>query len=362
MEILTNTYPLQPVNVLQWVVMCTYTYACVLLWPNPRVRVLIGFLALEILLMAFNFSEETKIWGQAYLITPVFTLLVGPSFYLFVRHLVYANLPWKKIDATHAVPALVALPFTSASQSIIALASLSIVAYGVAAFLLLRRYKRASKYLTSDADGVKLDWLVRIMAVFAALGVADAVRLNLQPVLAYEPRNTWYFFQSLAAYLLFLSLIFCALRQTHLFSGLQFYEELTSGANQLPDDNDKSLFEQLDAIVQRKQLFCRQRFSLQDLAEEVGWQSKDVSSVINSGGERNFNDYINALRVAKVEAVLQEKAGQKVNLLDLAFDAGFNSKTNFNTCFKNFTGVTPSQYQKEQLKKYQKTHLEGSKS
>ena len=35
---------------------------------------------------------------------------------------------------------------------------------------------------------------------------------------------------------------------------------------------------------------------------------------------------------------------QNYTILSVGFEAGFNSKTTFNTVFKKFTGVTPTEY------------------
>ena len=359
MESLITPYPLQPVNVLQCAAIIAYAFACALLWPNERVRALCGLLLLQIFSAAFNFSEETRLWGQSYLITPVFTLCTGPAFYVFVRHLVYADSPWRKTDALHLVPAALALPFTAFSQSVIALGTVSVLCYGLAAFLLVRRYTQASLNLSSNANAVRLGWLIRIMLVFVVLGLTDAIRLNLQPVLPYTFLNTWYLGHTLAVFVLYLSLIFCALHQAELFDGLQLFEEFNS-SKVSPDDNlDKDLFIQLDHIVKQQQLYCRQRLTLQELADELGWQSKEVSGVINNGADRNFNDYINGLRVKKVQSILRAQAEEKVNLLTIGLEAGFNSKTNFNTSFKQLTGSTPSQYLKSLRKK---TELERSEA
>lgn len=84
--------------------------------------------------------------------------------------------------------------------------------------------------------------------------------------------------------------------------------------------------------------------SLQDIAGYTGLSVKDISWAINTGGGQSFADYINQLRIARV--VDMAKRQNHRTLLDIAMDAGFSSKSSFNSVFKKHTGQTPSQYLK----------------
>jgi AraC-like DNA-binding protein len=56
----------------------------------------------------------------------------------------------------------------------------------------------------------------------------------------------------------------------------------------------------------------------------------------------SFFDYINALRVAEIQNMLRDPGNGKRTLLELAFAAGFSSKSTFNTSFKKISGLAPS--------------------
>jgi transcriptional regulator GlxA family with amidase domain len=59
----------------------------------------------------------------------------------------------------------------------------------------------------------------------------------------------------------------------------------------------------------------------------------------------SFNEAINRLRVADVCRRLDASDGG-AEILDIAFAAGFSSKTSFNRVFKSQIGKTPSHYRK----------------
>ncbi|MCK4735219.1 MAG: AraC family transcriptional regulator, partial [Methanophagales archaeon] len=56
----------------------------------------------------------------------------------------------------------------------------------------------------------------------------------------------------------------------------------------------------------------------------------------------NFHDFINKYRVEEFKKLAKESP--HYSILALAFEAGFNSKSSFNSNFKNHTGETPSHY------------------
>lgn len=297
--------------------------------------------------MAFNFSEETGFLEQPILITPIFTLITGPAFYLFVKHLVYSDAKWQSHDLYHFLPAICSIPFTANTQHVIAAGSLSLIIYGVASYRLINKYSRASKQMSSAALDMRLNWLRAIIWVFAVLGLVDTIRLNLQPELDYVILNSWYLVHQLCVLTLYACLIWFALRQPLLFDGLANFDESSTMQNErgLSD----VLFAQINQELVACELFKQQRLSLIDVANHFKVGVKDISSAVNAGSGLNFCEYVNNLRVADVKQKIDDNLDGKLTLLEIAFDSGFNSKSSFNSCFKNSTGLTPSQYQRQQL-------------
>lgn len=345
MESLIATYSLRPVNILELIFAFSALFGCVLLWANERFRGICLILLLEAALMLFNFSEETGLFKQTYLITPAFSLCTGPMFFLFIKHLVYTRSNWSAKELVHFAPAILALGLTSYTQWILALGTLSLIGYGINSFLYLRRYHIAADTLSSDAQNTRLHWLVYFMVVFAILGLQDMVRINSQPFLDFDFAMTWYFFHQFAVWLTFLALIYLAVKQPEVFDQLETYEQLfTEKETVASSDLDKALFAQIDNVVKDKKLFTQPRLSLLDLANETGLGVKDVSGAINAGANKSFSEYVNTLRVKEVLTILEQEQHATPSLLNAAFMAGFNSKSSFNAVFKSQMQMTPSQF------------------
>jgi AraC-like DNA-binding protein len=82
------------------------------------------------------------------------------------------------------------------------------------------------------------------------------------------------------------------------------------------------------------------------LARNLGTSPRTLSRVLNEGLGQSFNEFVNRLRVQAVAAELADLSRER-DLLQVAFDAGFNSKPSFNRAFKAYTGRTPSAFRED---------------
>lgn len=85
--------------------------------------------------------------------------------------------------------------------------------------------------------------------------------------------------------------------------------------------------------------------SLEALADRLAIPPSQLSKAINQGLGESFSGFVNRLRIAQVSEALRDETDKR-EILDLAFEAGFNSKASFNRCFKQVTGESPSEYRR----------------
>ena len=100
--------------------------------------------------------------------------------------------------------------------------------------------------------------------------------------------------------------------------------------------------ERLARWVEQERGYLDPDIKLGDLAERIGTSPQLVSQYLNDVLGLNFFDYINALRVAEIQTMMRDRANDTRTLLDLAFAAGFSSKSTFNASFKKISGLAPS--------------------
>ncbi|MEM1175442.1 MAG: helix-turn-helix domain-containing protein [Pseudomonadota bacterium] len=114
----------------------------------------------------------------------------------------------------------------------------------------------------------------------------------------------------------------------------------TSSEDDAKADRLGELASRIRDRVESEALFRDPSLTLASLARHVASNTSSVSAAINTVFGKNFSDFVNEYRVDTVKASMLESPGN--NMLDLALDAGFSSKTSFNRVFKAMTGQTPS--------------------
>lgn len=106
----------------------------------------------------------------------------------------------------------------------------------------------------------------------------------------------------------------------------------------------------ITALMDDSKLYLQSELALQDLADKLEIPSYQVTQAINEGLGKNFYDLVNGYRVEEAKRLLSDPASRNSKVLTIGMDAGFNSKTTFNTVFKKFTGLTPSEFKEQQIK------------
>ncbi|WP_413670741.1 ABC transporter permease [Mucilaginibacter sp. Mucisp86] len=104
-----------------------------------------------------------------------------------------------------------------------------------------------------------------------------------------------------------------------------------------------------------KRFYLDEELSLNSLAKELGISIHELSKIINTGLRKNFNDFVNEFRIQDVTRKMRDPEYDRITLLGIAYDCGFNSKTTFNRAFKQVTGKSPAEY-KSELKKKRPNH------
>ena len=122
----------------------------------------------------------------------------------------------------------------------------------------------------------------------------------------------------------------------------------------LEKDSNKISKEKEDEILQKLQeweesdQYLSKSMSLSMLSAQMGVNTKYLSEVINNSKEKNFNGYINELRINHIAHLLKtDPSYLNYKVSYLAEFSGFSSHSAFTTVFKSVTGMSPNAYIQE---------------
>lgn len=141
-----------------------------------------------------------------------------------------------------------------------------------------------------------------------------------------------------------------AIKEVEAIEELINQEEPRVQKTTLGDEKINDIVSRVIVLMEEGKLYLQSELTLQDLAEKLDIPPYQVTQSINEGLGKNFYDLVNGYRVEEAKRLLSDPASRNNKVLTIGMDAGFNSKTTFNTVFKKFTGLTPSDFKEQHLK------------
>lgn len=104
---------------------------------------------------------------------------------------------------------------------------------------------------------------------------------------------------------------------------------------------ERALADRIRDLMTLDKLYQEPKFSRADLAREVNVSENVLSRVINVAFTMSFRQLLNEHRIKEAKGLL---SGSDLQMIQIAFDAGFNSLASFNRVFKEMTGQTPTAF------------------
>jgi AraC-like DNA-binding protein len=104
-------------------------------------------------------------------------------------------------------------------------------------------------------------------------------------------------------------------------------------------------------LFEVEKIFKNDELTLRSLAERLSLPPHQLSWVLNKTMNITFSGILNSYRVEDVKKRLASAADAEKTILEIAFDAGFRTKTSFNRAFFRVMRKTPSEYRKQNLAK-----------
>ncbi len=304
------------------------------------------------------------------------TLLYGPLLYLYTKTLINAQTRMTSKDWVHlsafGVLLLYTIPFylMTGEEKISALSSEGGLMYGpdlithtklgfnlvYIAFILrlMHNYRNQLKDNFSSLDKRNLDWLQWFIFGIVLLALMATVLHYMSSVYGENVMYTNINLLGITIYVY--SIGYMGLRQPEFFADFSNLSESESipesksspsySRSGLDEQSGKELMIRLTEVMEDEKPYMNNELSLKDLSETVGISTHNLTEIINSYAGKNFYDFINAYRVEEVKKRIMEPGSGNLTMLALGLEAGFNSKSSFNSVFKKHTGMTPSEFKR----------------
>jgi AraC-like DNA-binding protein len=112
-----------------------------------------------------------------------------------------------------------------------------------------------------------------------------------------------------------------------------------------PETSERYLRRLLQSMQDEK-LYLDAELTVAKLGEKLSIPPPHLSQLINERLKQNFVDFINTYRVEEAKRKLIDPLKRHYSVLAIAEEAGFNSKSSFNSVFKKHAQMTPSEFRK----------------
>jgi len=334
---------------------------------NRRANLLFGIFTFQwstFWLDELLFSEHLNTTSAVFIILRTFQFLVPITFFLSVKFYTEPDtrLTWKHggIAIAPAVFLLYLLFRPSVKNELFEVGSIVFflghsVFYVIWAHAKILKHQRAIKSFHSYTEKIDLRWIKYI--TYSFIGSATIVT-------AY---NFLTKAESLSIYinLFFVAVVylvaFYSLRQKEIYpQGIELSDIVSNNTlieqqtdvpkvKVIEDADLHQLKEKLLRLMELEKPYLNSELNLVKLAEQMNLTTHQLSYLINNAMGENFFNFINRYRVRKAKELLKNSDYDHLNVLVIAYESGFNSKTSFNNTFKKMTNYTPTEYRKSSV-------------
>ena len=117
-----------------------------------------------------------------------------------------------------------------------------------------------------------------------------------------------------------------------------------------PDAAEARLAAALQRVMTEDHAYRAEALTVASLAARLAVPEYRLRRLINQRlGHRNFSAYVNGFRLAEARGALANPARRDLPVLSIALAAGFQSIGPFNRAFKSATGLTPTEFRRQNI-------------
>ncbi|MFT7559354.1 MAG: AraC-like DNA-binding protein [Flavobacteriales bacterium] len=296
--------------------------------------------------------------------------LQGPLLYWYVSSVLYKDFKLARWQLIHILPILIAFVvlisnyysltgadqvdlmnnqgfmWTGTMEVMVTLRYVSVIVYSIWCLITIVQYRKQLREHFANIGANDRHWLLWVVIGMALISSWSLIVHMIGNSVSSELSNFMGVSGNYFTFIFVNSLVFISIRYTHLFDGI------TGNLNY--DDKNKNddkvakpeHITRIQNYMEQEKPYLDSRINIEALAKQVSLPSRTLSRILNSHFGKNFFEFINTYRIAEVKLLLDDKSDEAKSVLNIMYDTGFSSKSSFNAIFKQYVGMTPSQYRK----------------
>lgn len=211
----------------------------------------------------------------------------------------------------------------------------------------IKRFGVDLRQIFSDIESKQLAWLRFLLIGYSVVWTLSMFYCLSAHVTRDIVGTRWVALVGSVTGFLFINfLLLNALRQPVVFSGLTAEEAeilFSAGENDRQQYTDSHFLDRLQRFMSESKPYLYSNLNVEQLARQLQVSPRELSRAINQGLKQSFFEFVSGYRIEEAKRRLED-ARNEDTILQIMYEAGFNSKSVFNSAFRKATGMTPSQY------------------
>lgn len=325
------------------------------------------------------FQEINDIKGDTWFFSLSISITFPSFLYLYSKYITVEFERFRRLDFLHASPfvvtVLLILIFRNAGKLEITAGQIDYIqlnwlrnyigvmyvavlwVYGILASIEVSRYKKQVSNIYSYNSGkISLNWLMIVVVSFIVLFSSIVVLSTLRETKIIHQDIDFFRNTMLLIYVYVLSI--WGYRQNQLSSDIGKISLITSGVEKselptgkyqksgLKSEQANEYLQKLIQHINQSEAWKDNELSVDKLSTQTLIPRHYITQVLNENLQKNFYNFVNEYRIEHAKKLIKLPKYDAWSLVAIAYESGFNSKTAFNNFFKKYTGLTPSEFKK----------------
>lgn len=290
------------------------------------------------------------------------SLLFGPLIYFYIYEFYNKNELTMKSNPVHFIPFILSFSFLliyliKKDDFVIWKSSLDLydtllilihnISYIIASIIIVVYSNKKNKILIlNNRNSTINNWLSFLIIGFIAIWI---INLNSFATYMIVQKPKWCAYTAsifaLSAFLFINSIMLLLLLKPEVYHIIEKYR-----GSILNDESKIEYLSKLNTFMMTKKPYLDPDMTLNEISNQLSLNPRIISQIINELYDNNIRSYINEFRIKESMKLLLDSNNRQKTILEILYEAGFNSKSVFNLQFKKYSGLTPQEFREKYFK------------